>query len=113
MKNLDKSDGALDFAKKNLAKVDYTKLNEKLSLPKASIKSVKPVQLYSSVNEFWGIEQVEWNFIQRVQRTDAIECYAALNVRALSGNKFEIGSELLNKFYCFEGDKKFQGTGLF
>lgn len=113
IKNLDQSDAALDFAKMIFSKVDYTQLNEKLSLPKSSIKSVGPVLLYSATNKPLSVEQNEWNYVQRIKRSDGLECYSYLHIRTVYGNKFEVSSNSPGKFYCFEDKEKFQTTNLF
>ncbi len=112
VKNLDRADGALDFAKQAFAKVDYSKLNEKLNLPKSTIKFVGPVQLYNVLNTPFSSDQNEWNFVQRVKRTDDIECYGYLHIGLDSIKKFEIISGSPGKFYCFKIDGKFQGVDI-
>lgn len=112
VKNLDRSDGALEFAKQRFAKVDYSKLNEKINLPKSTIKFVGPVQLYSVLNAPFSSDQNEWNFVQRVKRTDNIECYGYLHIGLRTAIEFEIISSSPGKFYCFEIDGKLQGVDI-
>lgn len=113
IKNLEKSDASLEFAKQRFSKVDYTKLNEKLKLPKSSIKSIGPVQLYSVQNVPFFIDQNAWNYVQRVKRSDGIECYAYIHITINSSNEFELSTGTPGKFYCFENNEKYQSLDLF
>lgn len=113
IKNLEKSDAALEFAKQRLSKVDYVKLNEQLNLPKSSIKLIGPVQLYSTQNLPFFIDQNAWNYVQRIKRSDGIECYSYINVILNSSDEFELAKGDPGKFYCFENNNKYQSLEIF
>lgn len=113
IKNLEKSDAALEFAKQNFSKIDYTKLNEKINLPKSSVKSIGPVQLYSAQNVPFFIDQNAWNYVQRVKRSDGIECYTYVHVVLKSTDEFELSKDAPGKFYCFESQDKYQSLEIF
>lgn len=113
IKNLEKSDAAHEFAKQIFSKIDYTQLNEKINLPKSSVKSIGPVQLYSAENVPFFIDQNAWNYVQRVKRSDGIECYSYVNVRLKSADAFELSKYSPGKFYCFENDDKYQSLEIF
>jgi hypothetical protein len=108
IKNLEKSDASLEFAKQKFSKIDYAKLNEKLNLAKASIKSIGPVQLYSAQNVPFFIDQNAWNYVQRVKRSDGIDCYAHIYITLKLSNEFEMSRDAPGQFYCFESDDKYQ-----
>lgn len=113
IKNLDRSEAALDFAKKVFSNFDYKKLNEKINLPKSDIIHTGSVQLYSAVNEPFSIEQKEWYYTQRLKRADGIECYAYVHVALNKNSAFEISENIPGKFHCFENVNKFSSVDLF
>lgn len=112
IKNIERSDSSLEFAKRIFSKIDYSKLNDRFKLPNSSVKSIGPVQLYSAQTVPLFIDQNAWNYVQRVKRNDGIECYSYIQIRLTSSNEFEISPNIPGKFYCLESDDKYQSLEL-
>lgn len=108
MRQIRKSEVALGYAKQTFSKIDYKMLMNKMPLPPSEIKSVDPVHLYSTTNEFLSIEQNGWNYIQRVSRTDGLECYAAIQLIGVDADSFKQLAP--GKLYCFRNEKDFSKT---
>ena len=113
IRNLEKSDAALEFARQNFSKIDYAQLNEKINLPRSSVKSIGPVQLYSVQSVPFFIDQNAWNYVQRVKRNDGLECYSYIHVVLKSVDEFKLSKDVPGKFYCFESNGKYQSLEIF
>lgn len=102
MQQIYDSEKSLAVAQKAMSKIDYEILLEKTLSRKSTVKLKLPVMLYSAENEILDVKQRRWNYIQRIQTAENLNCYSFVAIEK------DFSLSALQKFYCFD-DKKFIG----